>query len=48
MTAMYSGAELAAMVAVKDAFDPNNLCNPGKVLPRTCRPRPCPTRRNRR
>ncbi|MEZ4558667.1 MAG: FAD-linked oxidase C-terminal domain-containing protein [Caldilineaceae bacterium] len=39
MTAMYSGAELAAMVAVKDVFDPNNLCNPGKVLPRTCRPR---------
>ncbi|MEZ4716988.1 MAG: FAD-linked oxidase C-terminal domain-containing protein [Caldilineaceae bacterium] len=33
MTAMYSGAELAAMVAVKDVFDPNNLCNPGKVLP---------------
>jgi D-lactate dehydrogenase (cytochrome) len=33
MAAMYSGAELAAMVAIKTLFDPGNRCNPGKVLP---------------
>ena len=33
MSLMYSGAELAAMRDVKRAFDPDNLFNPGKVLP---------------
>ncbi len=33
MPLMYSGAELSAMVDVKEVFDPQNLMNPGKVLP---------------
>jgi glycolate oxidase subunit GlcD len=33
MPAMYSGAELAAMRDVKLAFDPDEMLNPGKVLP---------------
>ncbi len=33
MSLMYSGAELAAMRDVKKAFDPDDLFNPGKVLP---------------
>ena len=33
MDLMYSGAELAAMADVKRAFDPQDLFNPGKVLP---------------
>ncbi len=33
MSLMYSGAELAAMGDVKQAFDPDDLFNPGKVLP---------------
>ncbi|HAJ38275.1 MAG TPA: FAD-binding oxidoreductase [Chloroflexi bacterium] len=33
MPAMYSAAELSAMRDVKLAFDPDNLLNPGKVLP---------------
>ncbi len=33
MTLMYSGAELAAMRDVKRAFDPDDVFNPGKVLP---------------
>jgi FAD/FMN-containing dehydrogenase len=33
MPAMYSGAELAAMRDVKLAFDPDEVLNPGKVLP---------------
>ncbi|HHY57230.1 MAG TPA: FAD-binding protein [Chloroflexi bacterium] len=33
MPAMYSAAELSAMRDVKRAFDPDNLLNPGKVLP---------------
>ena len=33
MPLMYSGAELSAMVDVKEVFDPENLMNPGKVLP---------------
>jgi D-lactate dehydrogenase (cytochrome) len=33
MPAMYSGAELAAMLDLKAIFDPNTLLNPGKVFP---------------
>ncbi len=33
MGVMYSGAELTAMRDVKRAFDPDDLFNPGKVLP---------------
>lgn len=33
MPAMYTAAELAAMRDVKQAFDPDNLLNPGKILP---------------
>ncbi len=33
MARMYSGAELAAMRDVKQAFDPDGILNPGKVLP---------------
>ena len=33
MLRMYGGAELSAMRDVKSAFDPQNLLNPGKVLP---------------
>ncbi|MEM7349879.1 MAG: FAD-linked oxidase C-terminal domain-containing protein [Acidobacteriota bacterium] len=33
MLRMYGGAELSAMRDVKEAFDPQNLLNPGKVLP---------------
>lgn len=33
MLAMYTAAELAAMRDVKLAFDPDNLLNPGKILP---------------
>lgn len=33
MPAMYSGAELAAMLDLKTIFDPNTLLNPGKVFP---------------
>lgn len=35
MPAMYSGAELAAMLDLKAIFDPNTLLNPGKVFPDT-------------
>uniref|UniRef100_A0A7C1JV29 FAD-binding oxidoreductase n=1 Tax=Caldilinea aerophila TaxID=133453 RepID=A0A7C1JV29_9CHLR len=42
MPAMYTAAELAAMRDVKLAFDPDNLLNPGKILPDNL---PEPTRR---
>ncbi|MEZ4726411.1 MAG: FAD-linked oxidase C-terminal domain-containing protein [Caldilineaceae bacterium] len=35
MPAMYSGAELAAMLDLKTLFDPHNLLNPGKIFPDT-------------
>ncbi|MBX3013566.1 MAG: FAD-binding protein [Caldilineaceae bacterium] len=35
MPAMYSGAELAAMLDLKALFDPHTLLNPGKVFPDT-------------
>lgn len=33
MPAMYSGAELAAMLDLKHLLDPHNLLNPGKIFP---------------
>lgn len=33
MPAMYSGAELAAMLDLKAIFDPDQLLNPGKIFP---------------
>ncbi len=33
MPAMYSGAELAAMLDLKAIFDPHTLLNPGKIFP---------------
>ena len=33
MPLQFSGADLAAMHRVKDAFDPAGLMNPGKVFP---------------
>jgi glycolate oxidase subunit GlcD len=33
MALLYAPADLAAHAAVKRAFDPRGLCNPGKVLP---------------
>lgn len=33
MTRMFGPAELSAMGRIKQAFDPHELCNPGKVLP---------------
>lgn len=33
MTLMYDGAELSALRDVKEACDPQNLLNPGKILP---------------
>jgi len=35
MPAMYSGAELSAMLDLKAIFDPHTLLNPGKVFPET-------------
>ena len=38
MTQIYDSDTLAAMARTRGAFDPNNLANPGKVLPtHTCR-----------
>jgi FAD/FMN-containing dehydrogenase len=33
MPAVFSEEELEAMAMVKNVFDPDYLCNPGKVLP---------------
>jgi glycolate oxidase len=33
MPKMFSGAALTVMDRVRAAFDPNGLCNPGKLLP---------------
>ncbi len=46
MEEAFGGEELAAMAAVREAFNPSGLCNPGKLLPtdrgciETMRPRP--------
>ena len=33
MAEMYSGAELAAMLDIRDLFDPDGILNPGKIFP---------------
>jgi len=38
MPLLYSPADIAAHAAVKRAFDPRGLCNPGKILPDTLSP----------
>jgi glycolate oxidase len=42
MPKMFGADDLATMARVRDAFDPDGLCNPGKVLPtpRLCGERP--------
>ncbi len=42
MPTMFTEEDLAVMARVQSAFDPHNLCNPGKVLPtpRLCGERP--------
>ncbi len=42
MPKMFTDEDLAVMQRVRDAFDPQNICNPGKVLPtpRLCGERP--------
>jgi len=40
MGVQFSPAELRLMRGVKDAFDPQHLCNPGKVLPAAEQPAP--------
>jgi glycolate oxidase len=46
MLKMFSEADLTAMARVRSAFDPDNICNPGKVLPtpRLCGEKPGPWR----
>ena len=46
MPAMFSEDDLAAMLRVRTAFDPEGRCNPGKVFPtpRLCGERPGPYR----
>jgi glycolate oxidase len=46
MVTMFSEADLRAMALVRRAFDPDGICNPGKVLPtpRLCGERPGPWR----
>ena len=46
MLAMFSPADLTVMARVRAAFDPDGICNPGKVLPtpRLCGERPGPYR----
>ncbi len=46
MPRMFGEDDLAVMARVRTAFDPNGLCNPGKVLPtpRLCGERPGPYR----
>ena len=46
MPRMFSEEDLAVMARVRAAFDPEGLCNPGKVLPtpRLCGDRPGPYR----
>ncbi len=46
MPKMFSEADLTVMARVRAAFDPDNICNPGKVLPtpRLCGEKPGPYR----
>ena len=46
MPRMFSDADLTVMARVRAAFDPDGICNPGKVLPtpRLCGERPGPWR----
>ena len=48
MPRMFSDDDLDAMQQLRDAFDPNRLCNPGKVLPtpRLCGEVPGPYRQH--
>jgi glycolate oxidase len=48
MPKMFSDADLAAMQLLRDAFDPQRICNPGKVLPtpRLCGEVPGPYRQH--
>jgi glycolate oxidase len=48
MPRMFNDADLAAMQLVRDAFDPQRICNPGKVLPtpRLCGEVPGPYRQH--
>jgi glycolate oxidase subunit GlcD len=35
MPLLFSDADLAAMLKLRDAFDPDRMCNPGKIFPTT-------------
>jgi len=35
MPLVFSDADLAAQIALRDAFDPEHVCNPGKIFPTT-------------
>ena len=50
MPRMFSDDDLDVMQQVRDAFDPQRLCNPGKVLPtpRLCGEVPGPVPRSTR
>jgi hypothetical protein len=39
MKLIFSDSDLERMLSVKDVFNPDGLCNPGKVVPatKTCR-----------
>jgi glycolate oxidase len=38
MSYMFNDDDLGAMAALHEAFDPNDLLNPGKIFPRKCNP----------
>jgi glycolate oxidase len=35
MPLVFGEADLAAMARLRDAFDPERVCNPGKIFPST-------------
>jgi FAD/FMN-containing dehydrogenase len=35
MGLVFDDEDLAAMLKLRDAFDPDNVCNPGKIIPTT-------------
>jgi len=43
MRLLFSDSELKAMALIKRAFDPQNMLNPGKILPREADPTPSPS-----